>query len=154
MSKLKERIKQTKDFDGPAHEAMLNLIVAAATVREDIEDVCNRYDLSSSHYNVLRILGGGPEEGYPRCDIIDRMLDRGPDVTRLTDRLVKKGLVERGRSKEDGRLTMHRITPEGRQLLDAMQDDIRGLQEQFSEQLSESEQRQWSRLCASIYAEQ
>ncbi len=149
---LKQRIKQTKGFESAAQEAMLNLMVAASTVRAEVEAVCSRYDLAASHYNVLRILGGGPPEGYPRCDILVRMIDRGPDVTRLTDRLAKQGLVERRRSEQDRRLVMHRITDRGRALLRAMHADIRAVQQAFAEHLSEDEQRQLSRLCTAVYA--
>ncbi len=152
-SGLQERIKQTRGFDSPAQEAMLNLMVAAATVRGEVEAVCSRYDLAASHYNVLRILAGAPEEGYPRCDILDRMIDRSPDVTRLTDRLVKKGLAERSRSARDRRLTMHRITAQGRRLLREMHADIQAVQNAFAKQLTVEEQRTLSRLCEAIYQE-
>lgn len=130
---------------------MLNLMVAAAAVREEVDRACGRHGLSSSQYNVLRILAGAPPEGYPRCDIIDRMIDRGPDVTRLTDRLVKSGLAERGRSEEDRRLTMHRITREGRALLAQMHPDIQAVQEGFAGTLSKEQQRQLSAICETIY---
>lgn len=148
---LTQRLRQTKAFESAAQEAMLNLMVAAAAVREDIDRVCSRHGLSSSQYNVLRILAGGPPEGYPRCDIIERMIDRGPDVTRLTDRLVKSGLAERGRSEADGRLTMHRITEKGRALLARIHPDIQRLQEAFAQRLSTEEQQQLSALCETIY---
>lgn len=151
---LARRIKQTKGFESPAQEAMLSLMVAAASVRSQVEDVCSSYSLSASHYNVLRILAGGPPEGYPRCDILDRMLDRSPDVTRLTDRLVKKGLAERERSERDRRLMMHRITDAGRDLLREMYADIRAVQDGLAERLSEAEQEELSRLCAAVYMEE
>ncbi len=130
---------------------MLNLMVAASSVREEVDRVCSQHGISSSQYNVLRILAGGPPEGYPRCDIIERMIDRGPDVTRLTDRLLKSGLAERGRSEEDRRLTMHRITEKGRSLLAGIHPDIQAVQNRFAETLSEEQQRQLSTLCETIY---
>ena len=148
---LQERIKQQK-FESPAQEALLSLLVAAASVRERIEDVCGEYGISSSQYNVLRILAGAPPAGYPRCEIIERMMDRRPDVTRLTDRLVRKDLVRRERSQEDRRMMMHRITEKGRSLLSAMADDIESVQACFSDRLSREEQTQLSRLCAAIYS--
>lgn len=151
-SSLSERLKQTQPFESQAQEAMLSLMVAGATVEREVEKACARYNLSASHYNVLRILAGGPPEGYARCDIIKRMIDRGPDVTRLMDRLEAKGLALRQRSEADRRVTLHRITEEGRALLEEMHADIRVVQRRFAEHLSDEDQQALTRLCANVYS--
>ena len=69
-------------------------------------------DLSPTQYNVLRILRGSPE-GLPCGEIASRMITRDPDVTRLLDRLEKRGLISRCRETKDRRTVMARITPEG-----------------------------------------
>ena len=68
-----------------------------------------KHGLTFSYYNVLRILRGASDEGYPRCDIIERMIDPAPDVTRLIDQLINKGWVSRARSLEDRRVSLHWI---------------------------------------------
>jgi DNA-binding MarR family transcriptional regulator len=73
-------------------------------------------DLSATQYNVLRILRGSPE-GLPCGEIAARMITRDPDVTRLLDRMEKRGLISRSRDKKDRRTVIGRITPEGRRLL-------------------------------------
>ena len=148
---LRERLKQTQPFESGAQEAMLSLMVAGAAVREEVEETCARFGLAASHYNVLRILAGAPAGGHARCDIIERMIDRGPDVTRLMDRLEEKGLVRRHRSEEDGRVTLHRITKEGRALLEEMHADIRAVQHRFADQLDEADQHALTQLCAKVY---
>jgi DNA-binding MarR family transcriptional regulator len=72
--------------------------------------------LSPTQYNVLRILRGTPE-GLPCGEIGLRMITRDPDVTRLLDRLEKRGLISRCRETEDRRMVMARITPDGLKLL-------------------------------------
>jgi DNA-binding MarR family transcriptional regulator len=62
---------------------------------------------------VLRILRGAGEEGLTAGDMGDRMITRDPDVTRLLDRLEKRGLAERWRCTEDRRVVWTRITPAG-----------------------------------------
>lgn len=152
MSDLASRLQQTRAFESPAQEALLSLLVASATVREEVEQACGEHGLSSSQYNVLRILAGGPKEGYARCDIIDRMIDRQPDVTRLMDRLEDGGYVERGRSERDRRLTMHCITRAGRALLARMHADVKAVgTERFAQRLSEEEQRELARLCTAVF---
>lgn len=153
MSGLAQRIKQTKGFESPAQEAMLNLFVAAARVRREVEQVCQQYDIQFSHYNVLRILRGVHPEGHPRCEIIDRMLDPSPDVTRLTDKLVERDLVRRMRSQEDRRMTIHKITDKGLELLEEMQPEITAVQERFGERVAPRDLEHLSRICEDIYAE-
>jgi len=149
---LRNRIKQTVPFDDQAQDAMLNLFVAAAHVRRRVEEVCQQYDLQFSHHNVLRILRGVHPDGHPRCEIIDRMLHPSPDVTRLIDKLVDRGLVRRSESEEDRRMTIHTITDEGLSLLDEMNPDIRAVQHWFDERVSDRDLQHLSRICEGIYA--
>ncbi len=150
---LAKRIKQTQAFESPAQEAMLNLFVAAAHVRREVEQVCHQYGLQFSHYNVLRILRGVYPGGHPRCEIIERMLDPSPDVTRLTDKLVDRELVRRTRSEEDRRVTIHKITGEGLRLLEEMQPAITAVQERFERRVAPRDLEHLSRICEDIYAE-
>jgi DNA-binding MarR family transcriptional regulator len=73
-------------------------------------------DLSATQYNVLRILRG-TLDGMPCGEIASRMITRDPDITRLLDRLEKRGLISRCRETKDRRLVMARITKDGLELL-------------------------------------
>jgi DNA-binding MarR family transcriptional regulator len=73
-------------------------------------------DLSANQYNVLRILRGSPG-GLPCGEIASRMITRDPDITRLLDRLEKRGLISRCRETKDRRMVMARITRDGLKLL-------------------------------------
>ena len=83
-------------------------------------------DLSPTQYNVLRILRGAPE-GLACGEIADRMITRDPDVTRLLDRLEKRGLIARSRESKDRRMVLTRITPEGLTALAELDQPIQGL---------------------------
>jgi len=150
---LKDRIKQEGDFESLAQEALLNLFVASAHARRRVEQVCQAYDLQFSHYNVLRILKGAYPDGHARCDIIERMIDPSPDVTRLIDKLDERGLVDRSPSEEDRRMTIHTITEVGLDLLDEMHPDIQNVQEWFGDRVAPRDLRQLSRICEGIYTE-
>ena len=80
-------------------------------------------DLSSTQYNVLRILRGAPE-GLPCGEIASRMITRDPDITRLLDRLEKRGLISRCRETKDRRMVMARIAPQGLKLLSRLDEPI------------------------------
>ena len=76
-----------------------------------------------TQYNVLRILRGTPE-GLSCREVSDRMITRDPDVTRLLDRLEKRGLISRSREEKDRRTVMTRITPAGLATLERLDDVV------------------------------
>lgn len=129
---------------------MIGLLVASAAVRSELNDICAEHDILASQYNILRILHGGPPEGYPRCEIIERMIDRGPDVTRLVDELEEKGLVDRQRSQDDRRMMMHRITEQGRKRLQAVTEDLGGVRDRFDATFSDEDVGEFARMCSEI----
>jgi DNA-binding MarR family transcriptional regulator len=73
-------------------------------------------ELSGPQYNVLRILRGAPD-GLLCGQISARMITRDPDITRLLDRLEKRGLILRRRQDQDRRRILVHIAPEGLELL-------------------------------------
>jgi DNA-binding MarR family transcriptional regulator len=148
---LRHRIQQTR-FESPAQEALLNLLVAADHLRARTERLCSEFGLSASQYNVLRILRGVHPEGHPRCEIARRMIERAPDVTRLIDRLEKRGWVERDRSERDRRLSISRITPAGLELLARIGPRLEVAYREFAERVPPEDCRELSRICEAIYA--
>ena len=81
-----------------------------------LEPVLKAAEISPTQYNVLRILRGAPE-GLACGEIGSRMITRDPDITRLLDRLEKRGLVSRCRDTRDRRMVLTRITKAGMELL-------------------------------------
>lgn len=143
------RVAQSK-FESPAQEAMVSLVVSAAQVMQALEDACAAHGVTHDQYNVLRILRGAGPAGHPRYAIADRLMSRAPDVTRLLDRLSRDGLVERTRSESDRRLSISRITADGRSLLGRLDPDVLRVHERFASGMSDRELRDLSRLCARI----
>src|SRR5271166_4927192 len=117
---LSRRLKQT-EFSSPGQEALLSVLVAAASLNEGMDRVFISHKITRAQYNVLRILRGIYPQGHPRCEIACRMIDRAPDITRLLDRLETRRLVRRTRGSEDQRQTVTYITAKGLKLLDTIQ---------------------------------
>jgi DNA-binding MarR family transcriptional regulator len=111
----------------------------------------NKHGLTMPQYNVLRILKGVYPEGHPRCDIISRMIEPAPDVTRIIDRLLKDKLVERFNSSEDKRLSMTRITEKGIKLVEEVHPEVQALGQYVSSTLSNTEKKQLSDLLEKVY---
>ncbi len=70
----------------------------------------NPHDLTGTQYNVLRILRGAEPDGLLCRGISERMISHDPDMTRLLDRMEKRGLITRERQKDDRRVIKTRIT--------------------------------------------
>lgn len=147
---IRKRLKMTR-FDSDVHEAFLNVLVASGSIREWTERTLAGFGITGPQYNVLRILQGGPAEGYPRCEIVSRMVERSPDATRLIDRMQKQGFVRRSRSGDDRRLSLTQITRKGQELLQRMESAVKEGHDHFTGRLSAKECRELSRLCEKIY---
>jgi DNA-binding MarR family transcriptional regulator len=107
----------------PEEEAFLDLLRTTDLLSRGPAQVLKAEDLSATQYNVLRILRGAPE-GLPCGEIASRMITRDPDVTRLLDRLEKRGLISRCRETNDRRTVMARITPDGLKLLTRLDEPV------------------------------
>jgi len=115
--------KTTRRIGSPEEAAFLDLLRTTDMLSRGMVQVLKTEDLSPTQYNVLRILRGAPE-GLPCGEIANRMITRDPDVTRLLDRLEKRGLISRYRETEDRRMVMARITPEGLKLLARLDEPV------------------------------
>ena len=103
--------------------AFLDLLRATDLLSRGLLTILKSEDVSATQYNVLRILRGAPE-GLPCGEIASRMITRDPDVTRLLDRLEKRGLISRCRQTKDRRTVMTRITPAGLKLLKRLDEPV------------------------------
>jgi len=91
----------------PEEVTYLELCRTADILSRGVSEVLKVEELSPNQYNVLRILRGAPE-GLPCGEIGTRMITRDPDITRLLDRLEKRGLIVRSREAQDRRRVMAR----------------------------------------------
>lgn len=151
--KLKQWLKQDK-FENLDQEVLLNLLVTSYFLRSKHEAVMSKYGLTMPQYNVLRILNGKYPEGHPRFEIISRMIEPAPDVTRIIDNLIKDKLVERYNSSTDKRLSMTRITEKGIKLLNQVHPEVKALGKYISSALTNMEKKTLSELLEKIYEEQ
>src|SRR6266404_9336283 len=107
----------------PEEAAFLDLLRTCDLLSRGPAQVLKTEDLSATQYNVLRILRGAPA-GLACGEIANRMITRDPDITRLLDRLEKRGLISRNRETKDRRTVMARITPDGLKLLSRLDEPV------------------------------
>ena len=150
---LKRRLKQEK-FSSVEQEGLLNLFIASNYLHSKLDTICCGFKITLAQFNVLRILKGAHPEGYPRGEIIRRMVEPAPDVTRLIDRLIKDGLVERFTSDEDRRLSLARITKKGINLLIKINPEVDKFISDYASSLTKSEKEMLSSICEKLYAKE
>jgi len=121
---LQAELKQNIPFASREQEAYLALLRTADVLQSSVEFKLKEFGLTGTQYNALRILRGAGPEGLPCSEIGERMITHDPDITRLLNRLEKRGLVERTRDQQDRRVIYGKITAAGQKLLREMQAPI------------------------------
>jgi DNA-binding MarR family transcriptional regulator len=105
----------------------LALLKMADALGQEAEQLTRTANLTGTQYNVLRILRGAGPEGLACRGIGERMITHDPDITRLLDRMEKRGLITRERQKDDRRVVKTRITARGLEFLKPLDQPMRGL---------------------------
>ena len=145
------RLKQNQ-FESDVQQAMLSLIVAADIIKRKQLIVCSSKSLTHSQYNILRILKGCHPQGYCRKDIIERMLEKAPDVTRLIDGLVAEEYAERIPSETDKRMSLTKITEKGINLLHELREPMQSFSKEMNQMFSVQDLESITELCGRIIA--
>ena len=118
-------LKQNRRFASHEQEVLLGLQIAAARIMEPWEKFLkSSAQLTPNQYNVLRILRGSHPTRLPCGDIAERMIARDPDITRVIDRLSRRGLVARLRNRQDRRVVEVGLTEKGRDVLRALDPHV------------------------------
>jgi len=120
---LQQDLKQKKPFRSLQQEAYLSVVRTSTALTDAMEDLVKGQGISATQYNVLRILRGSPE-GLTCGEIASRMITRDPDITRLLDRLEKRGLISRWREARDRRVVMAKITADGLKVLARLDESV------------------------------
>ena len=116
--------KPPENFRSREQQATLGLLRTADAVKRSLAQVIEPHGITPQQYNVLRILRGAGPDGLPTLTIGERMIEQTPGVTRLIDRLERKGLVARTPCAKDRRRVFCRMTPKGLDLLKELDDPI------------------------------
>lgn len=123
-SELQREIKQTRPFGSVAQEAAIGLLRTADVVRRRIAATLAPEGVTPQQYNVLRILRGAGPDGLPTLEIVARLIEQAPGITRLCDALERRGWLSRLRLSTDRRVVRCRVTPAGLALLTRLDEPI------------------------------
>jgi DNA-binding MarR family transcriptional regulator len=113
-----------ENFRSREQQATVGLLRTADAVKRSLAQVIEPHGITPQQYNVLRILRGAGPEGLPTLTIGERMIEQTPGVTRLVDRLERKGLVARNPCPKDRRRVFCQITDKGLELLKELDEPV------------------------------
>ncbi|CAM3428627.1 MarR family winged helix-turn-helix transcriptional regulator [Aquirufa ecclesiirivi] len=133
---------QQSNFASEEAKAIVNVIFTGNWVAYEQQELLKPYDLSMQQYNVLRILRGQNGKPMTVLAIIERMLDRTSNASRLVDKLVEKKWVLRRECPNDRRAVDVLILPEGLALLQQLDE----VQHQWSKRFSHMKQHDLVKL--------
>lgn len=144
-AKLQHELKKRLPFDSAEQEAALNILRTSDWIGNRLGRLFRSFGLTSSQYNVLRILRGEGKP-LPSLEIAKRMIQIVPAITGLIDRLEGQELVVRQRCEEDRRVVYVAITRKATDLLKRIDRPLEELHKQLVGHLSSSELTSLSRL--------
>lgn len=114
--KLREELHITKAME-PGQEIILAVLLTREYVgRLSDERLFKPAGITDQQFNVLRILRGGPPDGYLIRELRRRMISHSADVPRLVERMVRAGWVQRREDPADRRGSLVNLTPAGEEL--------------------------------------
>jgi DNA-binding MarR family transcriptional regulator len=139
---IETAIKQ-KVFKSPYHKLMVNLMYTAGWMDFRSQKAFRPYGITNQQYNILRILRGSDPKPCSVRTLTERMLDKSSNASRLVDKLLEKGLVDRRTCPGDRRQVEVTISEKGKALLieldvvlDARETELKGISEKEALQVS------------------
>lgn len=149
MPSLQQEIKQSK-FKNSIEKAMVNILYTANWIIDAEMPIFKVYGIQPQHFNVLKIVKGKHPEPASPSQILAVMLDKGRDLTRLVDKLVKLEMLRRETCPTNRRKVDIYITEKGIALTHKMENEIDVLFAQLGNRITEPEAEQLSNLIDKI----
>jgi len=119
-------------FSSEAQKATINILYTAAWINQMQTQFFKPYDITAAQYNVLRILKGQYPNPITVAEIINRMIDKSSNASRIIDRLEKKRWVTRTTCKIDRRQVDVKISSDGIVLIDNIATELSKMENQLN----------------------
>lgn len=114
--RLEEEIKQ-KSFKSEYQKLAVNILFTHSWLMFHQKKIFEVHDITTTQYNILRILRGQSPSPISINLLKERMLDKMSDTSRLVERLRVKGFLERNICEKDRRKSDVKITTLGLKVL-------------------------------------
>lgn len=121
---FQEKLQSHRPSSNLEEETFMNLQRTAGCLFQAFTRVLRPFELTPTQYNVLRILRGAQPNRLTCGEVGERMVNPEPDVTRIIDRLIARGLVSRERDEIDRRIVRVEISERGLLLLAEIDEPV------------------------------
>ena len=102
---------------------MMAIVRVAELFKKESSAIFRHYGITFAQYNVLRVLDASQKGRNTVRDIKGIMLVSGSNMTGITKRMEKAGLIVRKNDPHDERLKRIEITQKGRQVLHTISEE-------------------------------
>ncbi|MBR9921956.1 MAG: MarR family transcriptional regulator [Bacteroidetes bacterium] len=148
--RIEEAIKQ-REFVHTHHKAHINILFTAAWLNQFTSSSLKPLGITVQQFNILRILRGRKGEPSTVKLLTERMIDKMSNASRLVDKLVKKGLVERKTCEVDRRRVDVFITDAGLDLLEQASTAVeQEIQKRMVDKITDEEAKEMNRILDKI----
>jgi len=134
-------------------EAIHEIIKAGHWITDSVSKELKEYSIYEPQYNVLRILSGAKGNPISVNTILEQMVQRSSNVTRIVDKLTQKGLVERTLSDTDRRKMDIIITDKGNELLNKLDKKVKDFHKPMMNNLTQEEAESLKQLIKKLKGE-
>lgn len=141
MASIDDIIK-TK-FPNEKSRMIANMIYTSNWIQNNFNEFLKPFKLSSQQFNILRILRGNGS-WMSMNDIKGVMIEKAPNATRLSDKLLEKELVDRKRSESDRRIVYLKITKQGLEMLSKIDEADNEIFGEFLDKIKEKKAKKFS----------
>ena len=117
---LEKLIKLSSPFVNPYYKAVVGILYLETRVMQDLDCYLPKFKLTYQQFNILRILKGQHPNGVQLSLLKEKMLHKESDVSRLVDRLVKQGLVEKNENDLNKRKLNITLSATGMKLIQSI----------------------------------
>lgn len=129
-------IVQGKDVINIEKRTVLNVFYTYYEIYATLSELTKKHEITLEQFNVLRILRGQKQQPINMGEIQERMVARSSNSTRIVDKLVEKGLVDRSICPYNKRKMEIVITNQGLDKLSKLDPEIEDMEKQLSKNLS------------------
>ncbi|MBO3097544.1 MarR family winged helix-turn-helix transcriptional regulator [Gelidibacter pelagius] len=133
-----------------AKKTVLNISYTANIIKDSISNTLKPSDISIEQFNVLRILRGQKGKATNLQDIQSRMVSKMSNTTRLVDKLILKGYVERFVCEKNRRKVEIFITSQGLNFLEEIDPLVAGAEANITSPLSQEELKTLNNLLTKL----
>lgn len=141
-----EKIIKTEKKIPLESRTIIHFMLVNNTISEAIANALKPFDVSPQQFNVLRILRGQNEKPANLSTINERMISKMSNTTRLVDKLIIKGYVDRITCPSNRRKVEISITTKGKTTLDKMDAAMTEAEKDILKNMSKEELEQFNLL--------